>query len=146
MELLLNLFWLLVALASFGVWWVRWSRAGSGRGERRASLPSAISLSCALLVLFPVISLTDDLHAVPAVAEETRSPRRLLQNLKGSQADPDPDKRIAPFANVVLPILFSVASLVVGCLLPVDARSPQTAPEHTPQGRAPPRRSSLALW
>ncbi len=145
MELLLNLFWLLVALASFCVWRVRWSRAGSGRGERGASLRSAISLGCALLVLFPVISLTDDLHAVPAIAEETRSPRRLLQNFKGSQADPDPDNQVAPFANTVLPILFSVASVVVGRLAPLDAPSPQMAPEQTSQGRAPPRRSSLAL-
>jgi hypothetical protein len=146
MELFLNVFWLLLALLSVGLWWTQWSRAGSGRGERGASLPSAISLSCALLVLFPVISLTDDLHAVPALAEETRSPRRLLQNFKGSQADPDPDKQVAPFANTVLPNLFSVASVVVGRLAPLDASSPQMAPEQTPQGRAPPRPSSLALW
>jgi len=69
MELLLNVFWLLLALTSVGVWRLKWSRGG-----RRESLRGAIGLCCVLVLLFFAISLTDDLHEIPAVAEDTSSP------------------------------------------------------------------------
>ncbi len=68
MELLLNLAWLLLALPAYWLW----------RDCRRAGLmrrPSPwhclLALGCMLVVLFPVISATDDLHAMRAEIEES---------------------------------------------------------------------------
>src|SRR2546426_1953964 len=75
MELLLNVFWFLLALLGIGLWWARRSRASQNRVEPRQLLREAVSLGCVLVLLFFAISLTDDLHAVPAIAEESRSSR-----------------------------------------------------------------------
>ncbi len=144
MELLLNLLWFLVALAGFALWWTRWSRAGRGCGQRQESLRGAVGLSCVLVLLFFAISLTDDLQAVPMVAEDARSPWRAFQNYKRSQAEPDPDKQTAHFAEAVSPTMFFPASVVVW-LSPSDWPSPQPTPARPVGGRAPPSFPPLAL-
>lgn len=145
MELLLNLVWLAVALAGFGLWWLRWSRAGRAGGPRLESLRGAVGLSCVLVLLFFAISLTDDLHAVPALAEDSRSTRRAVQSCKGSQADPDPERQTAVFAEAVSPTSFSPPSVTVGWLSLHDSPSAAPAPDQPVRGRAPPSPSSLAL-
>ena len=68
MELLLNLVWLLVALASaakFAVW-----SLSAGRSRR---FVVAVATVCVLALLFPIISITDDLHMKKAVVEEART-------------------------------------------------------------------------
>jgi len=145
MELLLNLVWLAVALAGFGLWWTRWSRASRDGGTQWGPLRSAIGLSCVLVLLFFAISLTDDLHAVPALAEDTRSTRRAGLSCKGTQADPDPDKQAALFVEAVSPTLFSPASVVVGWLSLHDSPSAAPARDQPIRSRAPPSPSSPAL-
>ena len=64
MELLLNLVWVSLALAAF---------LGFARGRTTTHIPyrkSLIALGCALLLLFPVVSASDDLHPTQAVMEE----------------------------------------------------------------------------
>ena len=57
MELLLNLVWLLAAAG------VVLATTGSSRGSRRHPLRfEIIALACVALLLFPVISASDDLH------------------------------------------------------------------------------------
>ncbi len=137
MELLLNLFWLLVALASFGLWRLRWSRAshGPGRGE---SLRGAVSLCCVLVLLFFAISLTDDLHAIPAVAEEKNSSRQPLQAWKASSASEEPGKHAAALTDVVVSSLSCLAGVPIGRVVWADAPSPRTTSIGPFQGRAPP--------
>jgi hypothetical protein len=70
METILNLVWLGVALGSTALWFLRWSLCKrKPTGSIRAEI---IAMGCAILLLFPVISLTDDLHpeilAVDAVS------------------------------------------------------------------------------
>jgi len=60
MEALLNLLWLVVALALIAVWWFRWR--GSRLRPRAGVLPEIVAVGCAISLLLPVISLTDDLH------------------------------------------------------------------------------------
>src|ERR1700733_3653625 len=68
MELLLNLAWMLLALPAF---WL-WRRGGDARVARRATaLQCLLTLGCALVLLFPVVSATDDLHAMRAEMEES---------------------------------------------------------------------------
>src|SRR5579859_4382453 len=73
MELLLNLAWLLLALPAYWLW--RDSRLAHD-GRRFASVQILLALGCMLVVLFPVISATDDLCAMRAEMEETPAGKR----------------------------------------------------------------------
>jgi len=71
MELLLNLAWLLLALPAYWLWCC--SRNAPGRFRPCRSL---LALGCMLVVLFPVVSATDDLRAMRAELEESPSSKR----------------------------------------------------------------------
>lgn len=64
MELLLNLAWVLLALPAFWLW------RQTPRVRHASKLNCFLVLSCVLVLLFPVISATDDLHALRAEMEE----------------------------------------------------------------------------
>ena len=78
MELILNLVWVGVAIAGIVLLWMTLSRA-------RSSDPSAstrqkiVAMGCALVILFFVISMTDDLHDQAVMFEEKRPSRILLE-------------------------------------------------------------------
>jgi hypothetical protein len=69
MELTLNLFWLLLTIPALWLWW----QARLARVRGRQVRPSAIVLGCLLLLLFPVVSATDDLQAMRPEIEESRT-------------------------------------------------------------------------
>lgn len=75
MELTLNLVWVCVALAGIALLGSNLSRAS----ERSAGTPSKkqkiIAMSCALIILFFVISMTDDLHGMEVLVEDSKSLR-----------------------------------------------------------------------
>ncbi len=71
MEIFLNLVWLGLSLA-FTAWWVAAVR--NRRSDLRWSTVVAVALL--LLLLFPVISITDDLVAMSAPAETEHALRR----------------------------------------------------------------------
>lgn len=79
MELLLNLVWLLVASGALAVWFCQ-SHRGDSAGRRNLLLQS-IALACALAVLFPAISATDDLHASQLAVEASDVARKLLRSM-----------------------------------------------------------------
>src|SRR5271170_3112002 len=83
METTLNLFWLAVTLATIAVWRLRWLPDRLGRRVR--VLPQAIAIVCALALLFPSISLTDDLHP-EIVAVDTSSGKRNIGHLLANHA------------------------------------------------------------
>jgi hypothetical protein len=62
MEVLLNIIWLLVAVGALVYWRPQNGHAASA-SRRDGKYLAVMALACALLLLFPVISLTDDLHA-----------------------------------------------------------------------------------
>jgi hypothetical protein len=66
MELLLNLLWLSLALPAY--WF--WGKRPVPVPNSRARIRSLIFFSCALALLFPVVSATDDLSAPKPDAEE----------------------------------------------------------------------------
>jgi hypothetical protein len=74
METILNLIWLAVTLAALWEWRFRW--AASRRDSRCDVRQETIAIVCLLALLFPVISLSDDLHPdiVPA---DTASSKRM---------------------------------------------------------------------
>jgi hypothetical protein len=67
-ELALNLFWLALVLPAF----VLWQRRASCDRSTRASLLFVCTLGCVLVLLFPVISASDDLHSSGQAMEESK--------------------------------------------------------------------------
>lgn len=69
MELLLNLIWMLLAVPAFFVWRI----AKSSPDTNKRSPYAWLTLACILILLFPVVSATDDLQAMRPEMEESRS-------------------------------------------------------------------------
>ncbi len=67
MELFLNLFWLAISAGGFAAW----SRVSRRHGQRGRRLELA-ALAAACLLLFPLISVTDDLQSQAVLAEGSR--------------------------------------------------------------------------
>jgi hypothetical protein len=83
MELLLNLAWLLLTLPAWWLW--RSSRGAHSRHEVR-SWQCVLTLGCVLVILFPVISATDDLCAMRAEQEEPQSSKRVVRQASNGKA------------------------------------------------------------
>jgi hypothetical protein len=77
METILNLLWLFVTLGIVGVWTLRWLPAR--RRPRTRALREAVALLCALALLFPAVSLTDDLHPQIVAVEAASGKRNACQ-------------------------------------------------------------------
>ncbi len=78
MELLLNVLWLLLVVPAGWVWLRR------NRGFD--SLRCVLTLGCALTLLFPVISATDDLRAMQQEMEEPGPNKRTLKQQGANRA------------------------------------------------------------
>lgn len=137
MELLLNLAWLLLALPAFWLW--RASR-GAAAGRRLTTLQCLLSLGCVLVVLFPVISATDDLRAMRAEMEESPSTKRHVCQKSAEKASPGKwqgQPSLASCSNCFVPTEDAWHFVVrTGFSLP-------SAPAVARTGRSPPQ-SSLA--
>jgi len=68
LEVFLNLTWLFIAAAAA----IRFAFWSHGQTRRRGRIVG-LAMICALALLFPIISITDDLHFNNAVFEEVRS-------------------------------------------------------------------------
>jgi hypothetical protein len=76
MELLLNLAWVLLALPAYWLWR---QDAGVRPGRGVSSLQCLLALGCVLVLLFPVISASDDLHAMRAEMEDSSISKRTVR-------------------------------------------------------------------
>jgi hypothetical protein len=74
MELLLNLLWLLIAIALLCVWRTQWRTERRGNDRRHLQEWSAVSL--ALVLLFFAVSMSDDLHSEIVALEESSASKR----------------------------------------------------------------------
>jgi len=82
MELLLNLAWMLLAIPA---WWL-WRTSRSACAERRLnSAQCLMALACVLVILFPVISATDDLMAMRTEMEESPLSKRSMKQANGDK-------------------------------------------------------------
>ena len=105
MELILNFVWGLVAAAGLACWSLTHLRAKESQGRQ------FIALATLLLILFPVISITDDLWAAHNPAETDVLLRRYDEILH--------HQGIVPHTDLALP---------VGICLPVSAVAPGYVP------------------
>jgi len=139
MELLLNLAWLLLVLPAYGIW-----RQGAvaKRPNRFNSLQGLLALGCLLVLLFPIISATDDVHAMRAEMEEPGASKRSVR-----QASQDKfSVKVSRLHNSPA-ILENASAFALSCdgwrESVIASSSPLAAPSILRAGRAPPV-SSLA--
>lgn len=124
LELFLNLTWLFIAAAAT----VRFALWSNGQTRKRQRVV-CLAMICAIALLFPIISVTDDLHSDAAVLEETSTIRRAAAVVH--------DAFVAVVIDTLLPIDASHAVAVV--LSPQIAASARLLDGvRTPAGVRPP--------
>ena len=77
MELLLNLLWLTLALPAIWMW--RNQSVSAKNCQCFDRIRPILLFGCALMLLFPVVSATDDLHAMRQEIEESGPSKRLVK-------------------------------------------------------------------
>ena len=97
MELLLNLAWVLLGLPGY---WL-WRRGAKARREQRVTAPQfLLALACVLVLLFPVISASDDLHAMRAEMEDSSISKRTVRQTGSDKTSAWVDRLQGPAAMV----------------------------------------------
>ena len=138
MELTLNLVWVFVAIAGILVQIVTlWRTAGSSQAQA-SPVRKAVAMGCALVILFFVISMTDDLHDQVLVWEESKQSR--TSAVAKAAASPTLDHSLSPSSQVfTLPVVLPPPAPAWGRLV---ARGHfqvlPAAVEESFGGRAPP--------
>ena len=115
MEIFLNIFWVLITLAGVIAWRTRWAR--QTRLRRHAAWREWSAFVCAMVLLFFVVSLTDDLHAELMLLEECSTSRRHATCVMCAHHSCLPDGGGAPHAWAILQAGPPVESLVIGALI-----------------------------
>ncbi|HEX8881463.1 MAG TPA: hypothetical protein VF749_15595 [Candidatus Acidoferrum sp.] len=75
MELTLNLVWVCVAIAAILAQIITLSASGASLRRPASYVRKLIAMGCALVILFFVISMTDDLHNEQVLVEDRKSSR-----------------------------------------------------------------------
>ena len=131
MELLLNLAWLVISVVAIlllrGNWW--------RRNER--SLREWIALATFLFLLFPVISLTDDLHPEIALAEAATG-KKHFQILRAHGPDSQPSHSPGISAAIFRNQICTSPESEFAALTDQDASIVLSAATKVTSGRSPP--------
>ena len=137
MELVLNILWLLLALGGVAFWRTRW--AHQPRTRHHAPWREWTAISCALVLLFFVVSLTDDLHAELIILEDSTNCRRHVHCLTAAHASQQPDHFPKGPGAAVIPALAHVADSAVSPLFISASKPMSSLPlQESHSGRAPP--------
>jgi beta-lactamase regulating signal transducer with metallopeptidase domain len=113
MELLLNLVWVTLALMALSIF-VRRRRKSVGTAQVPYT-QALLALACTLVLLFPIVSASDDLHPTQAVLEDaTKRLHQVVAPLQHAQGN-------APAG--LLPVLLSL--WLLGSLIVVQWRHPE---------------------
>jgi hypothetical protein len=137
MELTLNLVWAIMAAASYALLFRRLAKcvAGNARGLRRGQC--IFALTCNVAILFPVISLTDDLLEMQATAKEAPPSGMVMKRCVASGSS-SWGRTLHPFLLFFAPVAANARLAVFGIL--TAQQNQRTSPGmHLPAiGRAPP--------
>ena len=134
MEVLLNTIWLLVAVAALLFWEFRAQK--SPWHSKYYCRRRILALAVVLVFLFPVISLTDDLHAEQAAMEDSsRAVMKAKSTLQGCLRAGG-----APFVATVANTQGPVAALrpFLGTVMLVERPLRTSTPVSAHDGRSPP--------
>jgi hypothetical protein len=83
MEFLLNILWLLLTLPAIWLWLRDPACVQSSR--QLGSVRPIVLLGCVLVLLFPVVSATDDMHVMRPELEESNSSKRQVEASGGEK-------------------------------------------------------------
>ncbi len=133
MELLLNFLWMLLALPAWWLWRQRVEKRGGCSGYQ-----CLLALACLVVLLFPVISASDDLSAMRAEMEES-GPGALSMRAAETGKSVSAVKGLHTIAVVVAGIAFSWGPSQWHEPGPTLAHS-LVSPSAEHGGRAPPAR------
>ncbi|MGA7292132.1 MAG: hypothetical protein WBW53_10855 [Terriglobales bacterium] len=141
MELFLNLCWLSLLLPAYLLWrqraastCSRSSIQGAKQGPAASPLIFLGILGCILVLLFPVISATDDLHAMrPEMEESERAFRDANRSTSAVHALTDSSQPLLPWAASLKPVFEQM-----GTVRPFVPPTPFAFSIPAPTGRAPP--------
>lgn len=142
MELLLNMIWLAVATTLVFLWRTRWLPQLPGSSLRNRKRQSFVGLICVLALLFPAISLTDDLHPTEIALPDTKSVYAVAQ--AHDSTGPSPRSHSAPqgFAGAISVSRFRLAlapdDSLAGCAEVFTCSEPHCGQT---SDRAPPSKS-----
>src|SRR5579862_2272152 len=137
LEALLNIAWLVVSLGAVWLWRYRWTL--SRRDPRHSTKMEAVAMVCALALLFPVISLTDDLHP-EIIAVDAASGKRNACLIAASA----PHVRAATVSSGIRTAVGVISTPLAGINLSSAAIAPLSKPfdpdslGNTSAGRSPP--------
>jgi len=133
MELFLNLCWLSLLAPA----WLLWRRHISSTDSARQTVSPLLFLGvlgCALVLLFPVISATDDLHAMrPEMEESERAFRHAGQCTCHLHAPIHSSQPALPVAASMTVAFEPVSTILPLMTPPLDTRAASAS-----AGRAPP--------
>jgi hypothetical protein len=141
MELLLNLFWLALALPA--AWLLKKTiQSAPAQGSPAIGLlRSAVLLACVLTLLFPVVSASDDLHAMRPEIEESGT-KRVSRQVAANRSVVS-RSGVGPFSALpVLSLPFSLDTEISGLVSVPEFFLPDLAPVGPRSSRGPP---SLSL-
>lgn len=133
MELFLNTLWLAFALLAFGMC-LRQRRFALEIGREEITR-SVLALGCALVLFFPIISLTDDLHFNPQMMEESSS-RKQIRDAANAKAGAS-SHHAPSFTLAAVPVLGEAHAMATP-LAPVASLPPAMGLKASASGRAPP--------
>ncbi len=136
MELGLNLLWLLLAMASVAIW--RRQRSRSLRRQQLLGWRGLIAIGCVLVLLFPVISITDDLHAEQAMIEDSNPVKRTLRGWGTSHASSNLGKLSHPALRSIPSPSSSKFNLILGYVNPTRSELARSLALTPVASRGPP--------
>lgn len=137
MEQTLNLVWACVAIAGILAQLVMLSRAAASAERTASSWRKIVAMGCVLVILFFVISMTDDLHD-QAILFEEKKPSRILSEITRPTLSPSQE------VSFVFLLFFSNPSVtpdLTAARRPLDPRQARFTPAVVNdgiEGRAPP--------
>ena len=136
MELVLNILWLMLTLPATWLWLRDPACVQSSR--RLGSMRPILLLGCVLVLLFPVVSATDDMHVMRPELEESSSSKRQVEVSGGEKSHSSPTTLHAPPALRVRLYSFCPSCLIYGRVLTMPSWRPEPVYLAHRNGRAPP--------
>jgi len=135
MELVLNLLWLALALPALWMW--RHESVHAANCRLFARVRPFLLFGCVLMLLFPVVSATDDLHALRQEMEESSPSKRMVKQAAGYKS-PTGLRTAGALPALIFPASFGPSDEACGQVLAVSVLLPQRAHFHERASRAPP--------
>ena len=134
LETTLNLIWAALAVAAFVLVLPRAAAGG------RKLFPAAVALACLVLLLFPIISVTDDMISDRAIAEEWNNASRRMTSMVMHSHDLPQVRDLAVVLSLILQLSIITSLRVIGFIEAAATPAHLLPLTASTDPRSPPRR------